>query len=338
VQHLPPIPAALGWDDHLAAFAADLPAALTIGRVARADRGRALVLTATGAIHPVSRVPVAVGDWVGVDAAGERIDAVLPRRTAITRRDPGQATGELVVAANIDRVLVVQAINRPANLRRLERELVLAWESGARPVVVLTKADLCPDVERAVEDVESVAIGATVVPVSSATGWGVDRLEVLLSPGTTFVVLGASGVGKSTLINRLAGAEVQRTQAIRDADGRGRHTTTAGELVVLASGAILVDTPGLKALALWEGSEGLAQVFVDIDELAPACRFADCEHDTEPGCAVRAVVGEERVASWRKLRRELARTSGDRTARDRADERRRWKAINRAQRAHRPRR
>ena len=262
---------------------------------------------------------------------------MLPRRSSITRRDPGQATGELVLAANVDRVLVVHAANRPVNQRRLERELVLAWETGAVPAVVLTKIDLSPDPEGAVADAEAVAIGADVLAVSNVSGQGLDLVEALLLPGTTFVVLGASGVGKSTLLNRLAGAEVQRTQSIREADGRGRHTTTAGELVVLPGGAILIDTPGVKALGLWDAGEGMAQVFADIEELAPSCRFADCEHRTEPGCAVRDVVGEDRLNSWRKLRRELARTSGERTVHDKAEERRRWKIIHKANRAHRPR-
>ena len=337
MQHLPSVPAALGWNDHQAALAADLPPGLIFGRVARADRGRALVLTASGTLHPSTRDPVAVGDWVGVDPGGERIHGVLPRRSSITRRDPGQATGELVLAANVDRVLVVHAANRPVNQRRLERELVLAWETGAVPAVVLTKVDLSPDPEGAVADAEAVAIGADVLAVSSVSGQGLDLVEALLLPGTTFVVLGASGVGKSTLVNRLAGAEVQRTQSIREADGRGRHTTTAGELVVLPGGAILIDTPGVKALGLWDAGEGMAQVFADIEELSPSCRFADCEHRTEPGCAVRDVVGEDRLNSWRKLRRELARTSGERTAHDKAEERRRWKIIHKANRAHRPR-
>jgi ribosome biogenesis GTPase len=321
----------------LAALAGDLPPGLIVGRVTRVDRGRATVRTAAGSARPHTTEPVAVGDWVALDPTADRVAVALPRRSAISRRDPDGTSEALVVAANVDRVLLVHGINRSLNRRRLERELVIAWESGAQPAVVLAKADLCADPAAAVAEAEAVAIGADVVAVSSVTGAGFDALAALLRAGLTFVVLGASGVGKSTLVNRLLGEDRQRTQSIREADGRGRHTTTASELLVLPGGSILVDTPGLKALALWDGEEGLQRVFADIDELAPSCRFADCQHRAEPGCAVRAEVDEARIESWRKLERELARTSRERSARDRAEERRRWKAIHKAHRAIRPR-
>ncbi len=337
MQHLPTVPPALGWDERLAALAADLPPELTVGRVARVDRGRATVLTSGHALRPSTPEPVAVGDWVAVDPLIDRIHTVLPRRSTISRRDPDTPAVGLVLAANVDRVLVVQGVNKGLNQRRLERELVVAWEGGSLPVVVLTKVDLSPDPGAAVAEAEGVALGVDVVAVSSVTGEGLDRLAGFLSAGTTFVVMGASGVGKSTLVNRLLGEDRQRTQTIREADGRGRHTTTASQLVMVPGGAILIDTPGLKALGLWDGEEGIHQVFGDIEALGADCRFADCDHRTEPGCAVRDAVDPSRLASWRKLRRELARTSGERSARENAEARRRWKVMAKAQRAHKPR-
>jgi ribosome biogenesis GTPase len=331
------VPAPLGWHDRQAALAADLPPGLTVGRVARVDRGRATVLTSSEPLRPLTPTPVAVGDWVAVDESADRIHTVLPRHGTITRRDPDGRSAALVVAANVDRVLVVHALNQPVNRSRLERELVVAWESGTRPAVVLTKIDLATWPDDEIEAAASVALGVDLVPVNGLTGAGFDDLQAILEPGTTFVVLGASGVGKSTLVNRLVGQDLQGTQSIREADGRGRHTTTAGQLVVLPGGAILIDTPGLKALALWDGDDGLQHAFADIERLAAACRFADCEHRSEPGCAVVGAVDARRLASWRKLKRELARTAGERSVWARNEERRRWKAITKANRAHRPR-
>lgn len=325
---------ALGWDDRLAALAADLPAHHPIGRVVRVDRGRCTVALADADTRPAPAQPLGVGDWVAVDLAANRVHAVLPRRSALTRRAPGPETAELVLAANVDHVLVVHGINRPVNQRRLERELVLAWDAGTRPVVVLTKADLSSDPAAAVALAERVAIGADVVAVSSRTGSGVDSLRALVGPGRTFVLVGASGVGKSSLVNRLAGHEVQATQDIREADGRGRHTTTAGQLVVLPGGAVLIDTPGIRAVGLWDGDEGLRQVFADIDELAVGCRFGDCEHRTEPGCAVAGVIDVQRLESWRRLHREAARISDDRKGWEVAEERKRRRAFARSVRQH----
>jgi ribosome biogenesis GTPase len=318
MSSVPPILAALGWDDRVAALAADLPSHLVTGRVTRVDRGRASVVTALDELRPRTSTPVAVGDWVGVDPASDAVDAVLPRWSAVTRKAAGRETLGQTLATNLDVLFVVQALSKPVNLRRLERELVVAWDSGARPVVVLTKADLRTDVDDQRRAAESVAPGVDVVAVSVVTGIGLDALSVQVAAGRTFAVMGASGVGKSTLVNHFAGEELLDTGGIRLTDGRGRHTTTAGQLVVVPSGAILIDTPGLRELALWDDGDGLVQVFADIEELAAECRFGDCQHRGEPGCAVRDAVDADRLDSWRRLQREAARTADNRAGWQRA--------------------
>jgi ribosome small subunit-dependent GTPase A len=325
--------AALGWDDRLTALWAAAPDHLVPGRVTRVDRGRCTVSTPTGDHRPHTPDPVAVGDWVAIDPHRDRVDHVLPRTGALTRRAPGEDTAAVVLAANLDLVLVTHPADRGVNRRRLERELVVAWDSGARPVVVLTKADRCGDVAAALTDAESVSVGADVLAVSAHTGEGLHTVRALLRPGRTLVLLGKSGAGKSTLLNALAGAVVQEVQDVRDADGRGRHTTSAGRLVTLPGGALLVDTPGIRSVGLWDG-EGLQQAFADIDELATGCRFADCGHQHEPGCAVRGVVPDDRIAAWHKLQREAARTSADRAGWQKAQENRQRRAWGRAVRSH----
>jgi ribosome biogenesis GTPase len=322
--------ARLGADDRLAALTAELPADRPLGRVVRVDRGRVVVETATGLEHLRPPEPLAVGDWVGVDGAAEAVASVVPRRSLLARRAPGRATGSLLLAANLDRVLIAQPLDRGVNPRRLERELVLAWESGALPLVVLTKADQCDDVDAAVSAAEQVALGVDVVAVSAVTGVGLDAVAAALRPGTTFVLLGASGSGKSTLLNALVGAEVQATGAVREADGRGRHTTTAAQLVVLPGGAIVIDTPGIRAVGLWDGGDGLEHVFAEIEALASGCRFRDCQHGREPGCAVREGVEPDRLESWRRLQREVARTDGQRAGWEKAEARKALRTFSRA--------
>jgi ribosome biogenesis GTPase len=331
---------ALGWDERLSAFAAELPLDHVAGRVTRVDRGRCCVVTAGGAYRPHVHDPVAVGDWVVLTPDGERVAGALPRRSALTRRAAGEATGAQTLAANIDRVLLVHGLDRRVNRRRLERELVLAWDSGAVPVVVLTKADLAADVDAAVADAEAVALGVEVLAVSATDGRGLDRLHSVVGPGRTFVLIGASGTGKSTLVNALAGEDRQATGDVRAGDRRGRHTTTAGELVVLAGGAVLIDTPGIRSVGLWSDGEdeGLASTFADIEELAAACRFPDCAHDREPGCAVRDGVDGARLASWHRLRRELERTAGDRAGWQRAEANKQLRARARSYKTIKPRR
>jgi ribosome biogenesis GTPase / thiamine phosphate phosphatase len=318
---------ALGWDDRWAALAADLPSDRPVGRVTRVDRGRCTVATPHDDARPFAHDAVAVGDWVALDARGERVETVLTRRSALTRRAPGRATAELVLAANVDHVVILHGANRPLNVRRLERELVLAWDSGAVPIVVLSKADLAVDLDASLQEAARVAIGADVIALSNRTGQGVDELAARVGDGRTFVLIGASGVGKSSLVNRLLGDDLQVTQDIREADGRGRHTTTAGQLLVVPGGGVLIDTPGVREVGLWDGEEGIAQVFGDLEALALECRFTNCEHRTEPGCAVRAGVEADRIESWRKLNRDLERISKRREGWEIAQERKKRRAF-----------
>ena len=256
----------------------------------------------------------AVGDWVTVatHGAGEihQIIGLEPRRSAFRRKAAGDTTDVQIVAANVDVAIIASALPGDVNLRRTERYLTLAWESGATPIVLLTKADLVDDPTPYVFSTQSIAPGVDVFAVSILTGLGLEDLAVRLSPGITAVLLGSSGVGKSTLVNQLLGRDKQRTSPVRD-DGAGRHTTTHRELIELPSGASLIDTPGMRELQLWTADDGLESAFDDVSVLASECRFRDCRHVSEPGCAVLAAVergslAADRLASWHDLRRELA--------------------------------
>jgi ribosome biogenesis GTPase len=277
--------------------------------------------------HEVGAPIPAVGDWVGLQDT--TITSILPRRSAFIRKRAGLGSDEQVLAANVDAAFLLAGLDDDFSLRRLERYITTAWDSGAEPVVVLTKADLCDDVAGAMLQVESVAIGVPVYPISNVTGVGIDELERHLQPGRTVVLLGSSGVGKSTLLNRLAGSELMRTGDIA-ADGTGRHTTTHRELVRLTGGALVIDTPGLRELQFWDGDVSAA--FDDIEALAAECRFRDCAHAREPGCAVLGAIDNgtlelDRLRSWRKFQRELESIAARTDRRLRAARKKRWKQI-----------
>jgi ribosome biogenesis GTPase / thiamine phosphate phosphatase len=347
--------AELGWNERChALFEPYALRGLTPARVIRSDRGSVLASTPRCVMRaaPATRLlkdalgardlPV-VGDWVAVLEA-ETIDvplieAVLPRTSAITRDDPGTGSEVQVLAANVDTVFVVHPIAEPPNLRRIERELALAWDSGAVPVVVLTKADLSGDPEAARAAVESIALGVDVLAVNALAGESVAPLLDYMSTHRTAVLLGPSGAGKSTIVNALLGRQRQQTRAVRVGDQRGRHTTVARELIALPDGGVLIDTPGLRALGLTGSEQGVALTFSDIEQLSHACRFRDCAHQDEPDCAVRAAVDSgtlpaERLASYQKLMREAEVAAARTDTRLRAEEDRKAKVITRAARAY----
>jgi ribosome biogenesis GTPase / thiamine phosphate phosphatase len=338
----------LGWNDELARqFEADA-SGLEPGRVAVQHRGSWGVVTArgeslaeiTGRLHhdaEPGELPV-VGDWVGLRDG--LIDAVLPRTSKFSRKTPWTEVSEQVLVANVDVAFLVMGLDkRDYNVRRLERYLTTAWEGGAEPVIVLNKADLATDLEAQVAETESIAFGVPVHAVSAETGEGVEELRRHLAGNRTAALLGSSGVGKSSLINRLLGEERFRIAGVRS-DGRGRHTTTHRELVAVPGGGVIIDTPGLRELQLWETDEGLDQAFVDVADLILQCRFADCEHRTEPGCAIKAALADgslsaERWESYLKLQRELARLERKLDPKLRSEQRKKWAAITKSHRQRR---
>jgi len=336
----------LGWDDTWSSALEQLEDDnLFPGRVAAQHRGAYDVWSADGELrvraagrlyyaHEVGAPIPAVGDWVAV--RDTTITAILPRRSAFIRKVAGLGSDEQVLAANVETAFLLAGLDDDFSLRRLERYITTAWDSGAQPVVVLTKADLCDDVADALMQVESVAFGVPVYPISNLTGVGVDELASHLRPAGTIVLLGSSGVGKSSLLNRLAGEDLMRTGGLA-ADGTGRHTTTHRELVRLPTGALAIDTPGLRELQFWEGD--LNAAFEDIDALAAECRFNDCAHAQEPGCAVLAAVDTgtlalDRLRSWRKLQRELEAIAARTDHRLAAARKKRWKELSAHTRHH----
>jgi ribosome biogenesis GTPase / thiamine phosphate phosphatase len=281
------------------------------GRVTRLDRGWSTVLCAVDAeplrIRNIG-ADVAVGDWVVPSPELDRVETVLPRRSAFVRRASfeGSRAEAHTIAANIDVVMLIHALTSPPNQRRLERELVLAWDSGARPVVVLTKRDLVDDPAASVATLQAAAPDVTILTASGISGEGIDALSAFAADNATIALLGASGVGKSTLINALVGRGTQATAAVREGDGRGRHTTVAVELVRLATGGWLVDTPGVRAVSLWSSGTGIERAFADVFDVTDRCRFRDCKHEDEPGCAVQTAIAEGlldplRLASMKRL-------------------------------------
>jgi ribosome biogenesis GTPase len=315
----------LGWDSHFDALwqASEDPAWLP-ARIISQHRGLWRVAgdfeecwaETSGALRASAETGgewPAVGDWVAVEmlSGGGRplIHKMLPRRSKFVRKVAGRRLEEQVIAANVDTAFVVMALDGDFNVRRLERYLAQCWQSGAKSVVVLNKADDCGDVTARISEVQSIAAGVPIFAISARTGEGMEALDTFLASGQTIVLLGSSGVGKSTLVNHFLRRDAQTVQPVRASDSRGRHTTTSRELFALPGGALLIDTPGLRELQLWAATEGMERAFSEIEELATQCRYGNCGHTKEPGCAVQSAVAEgrldgERLQSWRKLERE----------------------------------
>ena len=308
---------------HVAASAGEFPARLS---------GRLMYASADSGTRPV------VGDWGAVESGAPSSTALIvgcaERRSVLSRKVAGAVTRQQVLAANMDLVLVVSSLNQELNLRRLERYLTSLGKGGAQPVLVLNKSDLVAEALAVAREVESSAPGVAVHVVSAQTGAGVEALRELLRPHRTAALVGSSGVGKSTLVNQMLGREQQRTGAIRDDDGKGRHTTTRRELLQIPGGGILIDTPGLREIQLWEGEDALDGVFPELAAFASDCRFRDCRHHEEPGCAVLQAVAEghidgDRYASWRKLEQELGYLESRKDQVQRQDRKRRDKQFSR---------
>jgi ribosome biogenesis GTPase / thiamine phosphate phosphatase len=338
----------LGWNDKIAQSFEQHGSGLEPGRVAVQHRGAWEVATERGDVlvaitgrlrHAADPgdLPV-VGDWVGV--RGGLIDAVLPRSSKFSRKTPWTQVSEQVLVANVDIAFLVMGLDHcDFNVRRLERYLTTAWEGGATPVIVLNKADLAFDLEAQLAETETVAFGVPVHAVSATTGEGIEALRLHLTGYRTAALLGSSGVGKSSLINRLLGEDRFRIADVRS-DGRGRHTTTHRELVPIPGGGVIIDTPGLRELQLWETNDGLDQTFVDVAELIAQCRFSDCQHRTEPGCAIKTSLADgslpaERWESYQKLQRELARLERKLDPKLRSQQRKQWAAITKSHRQRR---
>ncbi|WP_322905924.1 ribosome small subunit-dependent GTPase A [Paenibacillus campi] len=337
-----------GYHDHFAARFAELelpphliPARVTavfkhVMRVVSAD-GEGLARPKTSSFREVDRIGrPAIGDFVAIEShPGDTslIYAVLERNSLFVRDDPDPDAGQQVVAANFDYCFLVSSANDDFNMNRLERYLTVAWNSGAMPVIVLTKADLTAQLDHYRSELEAAGFGVPFYAVDSISGNGLDELRSLLKPEQTIVLLGSSGVGKSSLVNALAGEDQMRTGGIREDDARGRHTTTHRELHLLPNGVIVIDTPGMRGLGVGTASEGLDETFSDIDELGEYCRFSDCTHEDEPGCAVQAALQDGTLAhqhynNWQKLKREIAFNERKQNAQLQRQEKQKWKTMS----------
>lgn len=337
-----------GWNSFFAnAFAEIGTEGLIPGRVVAQQRNSYTLKTEQGDLsaHLSGKVRYyargiedlpAVGDWVATTATGDgaaRIEQILPRQTQFIRKAPGDRTEQQVLAANVDAVFLVSGLDNDFNLRRIERYLVLAAESGADPIIVLNKADLCADIDQRIKEVQSIAKDVPIVSMSALYDQGLEAFEKYLPKKSTAVLLGSSGVGKSTIINHLMGKNIQVTQDVRESDSHGRHTTSHRELMMLEWGAMLIDTPGLRELQLWGETQSVQDTFQDITELAAACKFSDCNHDTEPGCAVSQALqdgylDQGRYESYIKLQREIAYLKRKEDPKAQRAEKERWKKIH----------
>lgn len=348
----------LGWNPFFEAHCADIETeSLVPARVAAEHRERYDIWAAAGVltartsgrfryVELETGERPAVGDWVAVEARPDEGSAIihrlLPRRTSLVRKEAGVRTSGQVLAANVDTVFLVTSLNQEFNPRRTERFLSLIYEGGAEPVIVLNKADLCADVAEWESRARSVAGPVSVHALSALKGDGLDAIGAYCRPGRTIALIGSSGVGKTTLTNRLTGSDALKVREIREDDARGRHTTSSRQLVRLPEGGLLIDTPGLREVGLWEASEGVGETFADLEDLAAGCRFSDCRHESEPGCAVQAALDEGtldpgRYRSYLKLRRELAFIDRRQDQWARLAEKKRWKSIaRRARQLKRP--
>ncbi len=347
----------LGWSDFFASSYEPLrKEGFTVGRVAiehkntyvlYSDRGE-LSAEVTGKLRYQATESTdfpAVGDWVVIRVRdSERratIQAILPRKSKFSRKIVGGKTEEQIVATNVDTVFLVSGLDGDFNLRRIERYLITAWDSGANPVIILNKADLCAHevaptehrLEQCVAEVEAIALGVPIVVLSASTSQGLDGLKPYLQSGQTVALLGSSGVGKSTIVNQLIGTDIQTVQAVRKGDNRGKHTTTYRELILLPTGGLIVDTPGMRELQVWSGDEGLQETFADIEMFVQQCRFRNCQHEREPGCAVQQALDEgtldyRRFLNYQKLQKELNYLQGKQDQRLNLLEKERWKKIH----------
>ena len=347
----------LGWDSFFEeGFQQHAERGLIPARVGKEDRQTYLLLSGTGELsghisgrflhdaRPKGEFP-GVGDWVVAQKVPDEQKAVihdiLPRKSCFARQPPGGRTEEQVVAANVDTVFIVNALDggRAFNPRRIERYLALAWESGASPVLVLNKVDVCPDVDACMRESEAIALGIPIHPVSATEDIGIDLLREHLRQGETAALIGSSGVGKSALVNALLGTDKQETGAVREDDLRGRHTTVSRELILLPDSGMIIDTPGMRELRMWGNESSVSDTFGDIEELATQCRFRDCRHQQEPGCAIHHAIGQGvldggRFDSYLRLQREMAHHASRQNHKDRLAEKARGKQLSQMVRRH----
>ncbi|BCL33855.1 ribosome small subunit-dependent GTPase A [Nostoc sp. MS1] len=343
----------LGWSDFFAhSFTAYAKKGFSVARVAIAYRDTFILYGEQGELtaevagkfrHQSVKGEdfPAVGDWVVIQVQDTQatIHEILPRKSKFSRKTVGTKTAEQIVAANVDTVFLVSGLDKDFNPRRIERYLILAWESGTNPVIVLNKADLCNCLNDYLAQIETVALGVPIVVLSATNGQGLEALQAYLQPGQTVALLGSSGVGKSTITNQLKEETVQAVQPVRASDHRGRHTTTHRELILLPDGGLIIDTPGMREIQIWASEASLQGTFADIDALAQECRFRDCQHLHEPDCAVQqAVVSGKldysRLLSYQKLQKELSYLVRKQDQQAHLVEKERWKKIHKAMRNH----